>query len=286
MTFFSFVICWSPFAQATVHYLASPTQSHWQLKQNTPLACQLTHTIPGYGQAMFESRAGKKMNMGLTIEMLRPMGKTRNVELLSMPPNWMAGEAVKRIERVKFYQQFDGYVDGLTAWALLSDLEKGRIPTFSYQDWQHRNELVQVGLSHVGFAAPYQEFSQCIHKLLPYSFEDIAFTVLHYGVDSDELNPASQKRLGQIAEFIRHSTDISLVLVATYTDSSGSKGSNQALSERRAKKLQDYFLSLGLAPDRIEVQAYGERRPIAPNDNPIGKNKNRRVVISLGRSLP
>ncbi|MFY3328485.1 OmpA family protein, partial [Vibrio fluvialis] len=56
------------------------------------------------------------------------------------------------------------------------------------------------------------------------------------------------------------------------------------LSEKRAESLQKYFESLGLPADRIQVQGYGKRRPIADNASPIGKDKNRRVVISLGRT--
>ncbi|WP_337222974.1 OmpA family protein, partial [Vibrio alginolyticus] len=59
---------------------------------------------------------------------------------------------------------------------------------------------------------------------------------------------------------------------------------SQSLSERRAESLRTYFESLGLPEDRIQVQGYGKRRPIADNGTPIGKDKNRRVVISLGRT--
>ncbi|MDF4534857.1 flagellar protein MotY, partial [Vibrio parahaemolyticus] len=48
--------------------------------------------------------------------------------------------------------------------------------------------------------------------------------------------------------------------------------------------LREYFKSIGLPEDRIQVQGYGKRRPIADNASPIGKDKNRRVVISLGRT--
>ena len=75
------------------------------------------------------------------------------------------------------------------------------------------------------------------------------------------------------------------MLIATYTDSEGGKNVNQNLSERRAKKLEEYFMSMGLPENRIQVEAYGKRRPIADNSTPIGRNKNRRVVISLGRTI-
>ncbi|KOO08660.1 flagellar protein MotY [Vibrio hepatarius] len=267
-----------------VQYAASPQQSQWQMITNTPLECRLVHPIPNYGEAVFSSRASKKINLDFELKMKRPMGETRDVSLVSMPPAWRPGEGADRISNIQFFQQFDGYVGGQTAWSILSELEKGRYPTFSYQEWQRRDQRVEVALSSVLFQSSYNVFSDCIANLLPYSFEDIAFTILHYDRTSVELNKRSLKRLAQIAEYIKHNQDIDLVLVSTYTDSDDSKSASQSLSERRAEVLQDYFESLGLPEDRIQVQGYGKRRPIADNASPIGKDKNRRVVISLGRT--
>ncbi len=117
------------------------------------------------------------------------------------------------------------------------------------------------------------------------AFEDISFTILHYDQGTSvELNKASQKRLAQIAEYVRYNQDIDLVLVSTYTDSTDTNNNSQNLSEQRAEVLREYFKSIGLPEDRIQVQGYGKRRPIADNASPIGKDKNRRVVISLGRT--
>ncbi len=98
------------------------------------------------------------------------------------------------------------------------------------------------------------------------------------------MNKASQKRLAQIAEYVRYNQDIDLVLVSTYTDSTDTNNNSQNLSEQRAEVLREYFKSIGLPEDRIQVQGYGQRRPIADNASPIGKDKNRRVVISQGRT--
>ena len=267
-----------------VRYAAVPQQSQWQMVTNTPLECRLVHPIPNYGDAVFSSRASKKMNLDFELKMKRPMGETRDVSLISMPPAWRPGEGADRITTIRFFQQFDGYVGGQTAWSILSELEQGRYPTFSYQEWQRRDQRVEVALSSVLFQPSYNVFSDCIANLLPYSFEDIAFTILHYDRSSIELNKRSQKRLAQIAEYIKYNQDIDLVLVSTYTASEDSKSESQSLSEQRAVVLQDYFKSLGLPEDRIQVQGYGKRRPIADNASPIGKDKNRRVVISLGRT--
>lgn len=277
----------SAFAAAAMEkrYVATPQQSSWQMAINTPLECQLVHPIPNFGDAVFTSHASKKINLDFELKMRRPMGDTRNVSLVSMPPAWRPGESADRITNIQFFKQFDGYIGGQTAWALLSELEKGRYPTFSYQDWQSRDQRIEVALSSVLFQPQYNAFSDCVSNLLPYSFEDISFTILHYDRgDSVELNKASQKRLAQIAEYIRYNSDIDLVLVATYTDATDGKNESQSLSEKRAESLQKYFESLGLPADRIQVQGYGKRRPIADNASPIGKDKNRRVVISLGRT--
>ncbi|MBD0788515.1 OmpA family protein [Vibrio sp. Y2-5] len=266
-------------------YVATPQQSTWQMVANTPLECRLVHPIPNYGDAEFSARASKKMNLDFELKMRRPMGDTRNVSLVSMPPAWRPGESADRITNIQFFKQFDGYIGGQSAWTLLSELEKGRYPTFSYQDWQSRDQRIEVALSSVLFQAQYNVFSDCIANLLPYSFEDISFTILHYDRgNSVDLNKASQKRLEQIAEYIRYNNDIDLVLVAAYTDSTDSKNESQSLSEKRSERLRNYFKSLGLPEDRIQVQGFGKRRPIADNESPIGKDKNRRVVISLGRT--
>lgn len=273
-----------PAAALERHYVATPQQSSWQMIVDTPLECRLSHRIPNFGEAQFTSHASKKINLDFELKMRRPMGESRNVTLVSMPPVWRPGDSAERLTNLTFFKQFDGYVGGQMAWSILTELEKGRYPTFSYQEWQGRNERIEVALSSVQFQAKYNTFSDCLANLLPYSFEDIAFTILHYDLTSVELNKASQKRLAQIAEYIRYNQDIDLVLVSTYTDNSDSKSVSQSLSEQRAEALQRYFKSLGLPEDRIQVQGYGKRRPVADNASPLGKDRNRRVVISLGRT--
>ncbi|PSV95873.1 flagellar protein MotY [Photobacterium angustum] len=265
-------------------YIASPNQSQWNVIVDTPLECRLSHHIPGYGDGEFVARSSKKQSVAFELKMYRPMGETRNVRLTSMPARWMPGDSANTMTRLKFFKQFDGYIQGKTVWNMLAELEDGRNPTFMYQDWQRQNRLLEVGLSAVAFQKGYQSFSQCLSKLLPYGFEDIAFSVLHYSENSDTLNKISQQRLAQIADFVRYSDDIDLVLVAAFNDSIAGTTESQEMSERRAEKLRQYFQSLGLPAERVQVEAYGKRRPIADNSTPMGRNLNRRVVISLGQS--
>ncbi len=274
-----------PKTNADNYFVAQPNQSLWSVTIDSPIQCRIEHKIPLYGVASFTSRASKKINLDFELMMYLPMGKTEDVSLMSVPPKWIPSQPAKYIERLKFYKQFDGYVGGQAAWTMLSTLENGYFPTFSFSKLQSNGSPIDVALSAVSFREPYNDFNRCIARLLPYSFEDIAFTVLHYAENGHDLNQPSMAKLAQIAEFVRYSPDIDLILMATYTDSTGSKQVNQRISEIRSRTLETYFLELGLPKDRIEVQAFGELRAIADNNNPIGRNKNRRVVISLGRSI-
>ena len=91
------------FASMGKRYVATPQQSQWEMVMNTPLECQLVHPIPGFGDAVFSSHASKKINLDFELKMLRPMGETRNVSLISIPPPWRPGENADRITNLKFF---------------------------------------------------------------------------------------------------------------------------------------------------------------------------------------
>jgi len=57
--------------------------------------------------------------------------------------------------------------------------------------------------------------------------------------------------------------------------------SNWELSSARAVTVARYFQSRGVPPERIEATGFGEHHPIATNDTPQGRAKNRRVEIFL-----
>ncbi len=66
-----------------------------------------------------------------------------------------------------------------------------------------------------------------------------------------------------------------------YTDSVGSKSTNQSLSERRANAVRDYLISNGINADRLTAKGFGEDNPIATNNTRAGRAENRRVEVKL-----
>jgi outer membrane protein OmpA-like peptidoglycan-associated protein len=79
-----------------------------------------------------------------------------------------------------------------------------------------------------------------------------------------------------------------VVAVEGYTDSVGNETYNQRLSQQRAQAVTDWFVrNGGLARSGFSVEAFGARRPVAPNthpngtDNPEGRQRNRRVELVI-----
>lgn len=73
---------------------------------------------------------------------------------------------------------------------------------------------------------------------------------------------------------------ISLKL-AGHTDYVGSDAANMILSKERAESVKTYLISQGSNPSRIEAVGYGETQPIANNKTDAGRQKNRRVEMTI-----
>jgi OOP family OmpA-OmpF porin len=76
-------------------------------------------------------------------------------------------------------------------------------------------------------------------------------------------------------------TTFNTVAVKGYTDSTASTSYNQKLSTRRAQSVAKYLKDHGLKARQFVVAGYGEADPVASNENPSGRAKNRRVEILL-----
>ncbi|MEM0909634.1 MAG: OmpA family protein [Pseudomonadota bacterium] len=262
-------------------YQVSVENSSWQMTKQTRLECELSHEIPYYGVAQFVSEASKQLNMSFNLDMLRLPSRYDSATVYSKPPKWMPGAISRRIAEMRLLRQYDGDLPEAPAWEMLVELEKGYHPTLFYQDWRNPSDQVAVGLNASKFIPAYQAFSVCIDNLLPFGFEDIAYTVLTYQVNKPELTRYSKKRLEMIGDYLKEDIDLELVLIAGHTDTRGDDWANEQLSLRRANELRDYFASMGIDLQRIEVSGLGEKRNISPNETAIDRAKNKRVVIRM-----
>lgn len=103
-----------------------------------------------------------------------------------------------------------------------------------------------------------------------------------FGFDKAELTPGSARNLTPLAEFLQEYPDRQVV-VEGHTDSIGPEQYNEQLSEQRAQAVRDYLARNGVDPDRVVTRGFGEQYPVASNENPGGRQQNRRVNVVILR---
>ena len=112
--------------------------------------------------------------------------------------------------------------------------------------------------------------------------EEIKQTLILKGVNfktaSAELLEESYYVLESVFNSLEAFTNVK-VEIDGHTDNQGGDSYNMALSYDRAKSVMNYLVQRGISPDRIVAKGYGKTRPIATNDTPDGRAKNRRVEL-------
>ena len=54
---------------------------------------------------------------------------------------------------------------------------------------------------------------------------------------------------------------------------------NQKLSDNRAGSVRDYLVQEGVAGTSVSAEGFGNSSPVATNENPAGRQQNRRVEL-------
>lgn len=83
---------------------------------------------------------------------------------------------------------------------------------------------------------------------------------IFYDFDKATLRPESVDALNEMAQVMRDNPNITIEM-ASHTDRWGDEAYNLNLSERRAKAVIDYLISVGISPERLQYMGYGESRP-------------------------
>ena len=64
---------------------------------------------------------------------------------------------------------------------------------------------------------------------------------------------------------------------AGHTDNVGEAAMNLQLSKKRSETVRNLLISYGIEASRIKANYFGETKPIADNNTPEGRTKNRRI---------
>ena len=94
------------------------------------------------------------------------------------------------------------------------------------------------------------------------------------------LKPESFAQLETVLKFMDSNPTIRME-ISGHTDNTGSLKLNTRLSQARAESVVEYLIEHGILADRLDAKGYAFSQPIAPNDTPEGRARNRRVEFMI-----
>jgi outer membrane protein OmpA-like peptidoglycan-associated protein len=104
---------------------------------------------------------------------------------------------------------------------------------------------------------------------------------LNFAVGSATIPASGSELLVSVQTAIRLFPDASLT-IAGHTDSFGSDSGNFELSKRRAGSVRRYLIdNTRISAAQISAVGYGETKPVASNQTPEGRARNRRIDIVI-----
>lgn len=110
--------------------------------------------------------------------------------------------------------------------------------------------------------------------------DTLAGRIVEFDSGSANIRPASTALLDEIAQRIA-ALGTKTVEVIGHTDNAGNPNNNFILSRARAEAVKAYLIRKGIAPERIITNGLGDAQPVADNETPEGRTRNRRIEFRI-----
>ena len=104
-------------------------------------------------------------------------------------------------------------------------------------------------------------------------------SVAYFDTNSEELRSEAKRLLEEVVAGYRKNP--MRIEVESHTDAVGNAEYNKQLSRRRGNSAFDYLVAQGVKKSDLSVVWHGFDQPIASNDNPYGRQLNRRMDIRM-----
>ncbi len=106
--------------------------------------------------------------------------------------------------------------------------------------------------------------------------------MVFFEFDKTDIKPQFEPLLDEIATVLQKNPDVKIRVIGS-TDALGTEEYNYKLGLRRAENVKNYLVKHGVSHSQIIVISVGEKAPIADNNTPEGRAKNRHVRFELAR---
>jgi outer membrane protein OmpA-like peptidoglycan-associated protein len=111
----------------------------------------------------------------------------------------------------------------------------------------------------------------------------VIFGKILFKTGSDEPLEKSHQLLDDIADTLKGNPDVGPLRIEGHTDNVGDDNFNLRLSQKRADSVKRALVDRGVKEEILSTRGFGERKPIAPNETPAGRARNRRVEFIVVR---
>lgn len=114
---------------------------------------------------------------------------------------------------------------------------------------------------------------------------ELSFDNVYFDYDMHNIRPDAEIILNQVAEALIGNPGV-VIMITGNTDSDGAPEYNEGLAENRAMAVRNYLIAQGVNEASLSTVAYGEEKPVAPNNTDENKALNRRAeFIILGAPI-
>ena len=108
----------------------------------------------------------------------------------------------------------------------------------------------------------------------------LEFDTIYFEARETKFKIDSEAQIKNLAQILNSFPKVK-IKIGCYTDNLGDKQSNLMLSEARAQFLRSALIELGVQPNRLIAEGFGEEFSISSNDTEAGRAENRRIAIKI-----
>lgn len=249
----------------------------WKVNGNR-LRCGLSLGIPGFGIAYFEQNATQPPHF--ILNKWQQIMSARNVTIQAIAPPWKPdNHNLLTFHATMKPTPYTLFLNEKRALTLLGSLNTGYDTRFKYQG--DDGILTFIILSPIHFKHSYNKYVQCVGNLIAFTYDDVKKTILHFSKDDTELTDQDKQALDKVVEYYRADRSIKAIKIVGYTDDTGRKSYNNAISEHRAKQVARYLAFKGIHQAVLRVTWFGLKFPLYLNNSEEGRALNRRVEVLM-----
>lgn len=111
-------------------------------------------------------------------------------------------------------------------------------------------------------------------------YDRISLDAILFEFDQDELTDSAKIQIKEVYNLLRKNRAMYME-ISGYTDIQGSEAYNMDLSRRRAKRVIDELIGMGIDASRMQMSFFGKDSPVADNTTEEGRMQNRRVEFQI-----